>query len=198
MDDDPATEILEATYRALYRHGYADLTVKDIADETDRSTASIHYYYGSKETLFTEFLDFLYDRYTTQLATAEGNTPPEQLATLLEATLVDEPNAGSQLRTAMLGMYAQAQYNDAIQDRLAKFDEYLFDRIETIVADGIDTGHFDDSVDPTVAAEFLVTAITGTQTRRATIGHSPECVYETVTDYTETQLIADSEAGAVA
>ena len=66
MDDDTATEILAATYRALCQHGYAALTVKDIAAEADRSKASIHYYYDSKENLFTQFLDFLYERYTAK------------------------------------------------------------------------------------------------------------------------------------
>ncbi|SEP09097.1 transcriptional regulator, TetR family [Halogranum amylolyticum] len=49
---------LEATYRALCRHGYADLTVGDIAAEAERSKSLVHYYYGSKEHLFTEFLVF--------------------------------------------------------------------------------------------------------------------------------------------
>lgn len=31
MADEPATEILDATYRALCEHGYANLTLQDIA-----------------------------------------------------------------------------------------------------------------------------------------------------------------------
>lgn len=192
MDDDTATEILEATYRALCQHGYANLTLEDIADEADRSKASIHYYYDSKENLFIEFLDFLYDRYAARLPSVDGETPREQLYALLETVLIDEEAAPShEFRTALLEVRAQAPYNDAIQTRLANFDEVLFERVQNIIATGVEMGEFNATVEPAVAAEFLVTAITGAQTRRVAVDHSSEQFYETITRYAERYLIAD-------
>jgi AcrR family transcriptional regulator len=37
VTDDTCEAIMSATYRALCAHGYADLTMQDIADETDKS-----------------------------------------------------------------------------------------------------------------------------------------------------------------
>ncbi len=197
MDDDPATEILEATYRALCQHGYADLTIKDIADEADRSKATVHYYYDSKENLFTEFLDFLYERHTEQLATIEGDTPRERLGALFELVLTDEQaNPGQEFRTAMLEVKAQAPYDDAIQTRLTWFDEFLFERIRDITAAGVESGAFDEDVDPAVAADFLVTTITGAHTRRVAVDYSAERLYETITRYAEDHLIADEPTEA--
>jgi len=192
MDEDTATEILEATSRALCKHGYADLTLKDIADEADRSKAAIHYYYDSKENLFLEFLDFLYERYTSQLPAVDGGTPRDQLYTLLETALTDEEAAPAQeYQTALLEVTAQAPYNDAIQTRLANFDDMLFERARKIIAAGVEMGEFNQTVEPAVAAEFLMTAITGAHTRRVAIDQPSERSYEAVTQYAERHFLAD-------
>lgn len=83
MADDPAIEILDATYRALCKHGYANLTLQDIAAEADTSKSSIHYHYDSKDQLFVPFLDDLYERFTGRVDSPEGDTPYEQLQEIL-------------------------------------------------------------------------------------------------------------------
>lgn len=198
MDDDSATEILEATYRALCRHGYADLTTGDIAAETDRSKALIHYYYDSKANLFAEFLKFLYETYTDRLASATGDTPRAELFALLESLLVDEETqAGQEFRTAMLEVAAQAPYGAEIQTELARFDAALYDRVSELVAAGVDTGEFDDRIDPQTAAEFLVTTITGVHTRSVAAGHPTEQLYDVITGYVETHLLVNEPAEAI-
>ena len=61
---DTDEEIMQATYRALSEHGYANLTIKRIAAEYGKSTAAIHYHYDTKDDLLAAFLDFLLDRFT--------------------------------------------------------------------------------------------------------------------------------------
>lgn len=197
MDDDTATEILKATYRTLCRRGYADLTLRDIAAEADRSKATIHYYYDSKENLFTEFLDFLYGQYTTQLTLVDGDTPRERLYTLLDTVLTDKQAVpGQEFRTAMLEVKAQAPYNDAIQSQLSRFDDLLFEQVREIIAAGVETGEFNDAVEPDLAAEFLMTTITGSQTRLVAVGHSTDQLYETITRYVETHFMTDESPEA--
>ncbi|WP_256300847.1 TetR/AcrR family transcriptional regulator [Haloarchaeobius salinus] len=192
MEDDTATEILEATYRALCRHGYANLTLEDIADEADRSKAAIHYYYDSKGNLFIEFLDFLYERYTARLPAVDGGTPREQLFAVFETVLTNEAAPpGQELRTALLEAKAQAPYDDAIQTRLTEFDVVLFERLRDILAAGVTTGDFAETVDPAVDAEFLVTAITGAHTRRVAVDYPSEKLHATVIRYAEQHLVAD-------
>ncbi|WP_050048293.1 TetR/AcrR family transcriptional regulator [Halanaeroarchaeum sulfurireducens] len=195
MDNDTATEILEATYKAICQHGYADLSLSDIADETDRSKATIHYYYDSKENLFSEFLDFLYDRYTEQLTPVEGSTPREHLFTFLETVLSDEHTApGQEFRTAMLEVKAQAPYDDTIRTQLVKFDEFLFEQLRDIITAGIASGEFDDTVEPTVAAEFLVTAVTGAHTRRVAVDHSTDRLLRAMRWYIETHIVDERQS----
>ncbi|KOX92535.1 TetR family transcriptional regulator [Haloarcula rubripromontorii] len=197
MDDDTATEILEATYRALCQHGYAALTVKDIAVEADQSKALIHYYYDSKENLFREFLDFLYERYTARILAVNGRTPRQALDSLLDTVLTERrPTPGANFRTALLEIKAQAPYNDAFRTQLAKFDTVLFDRLREIISAGIETGEFDSAVEPAVAAQFLVTAITGAHARHVATDRSIDQFSEAITRYVETHFRAETPAGA--
>lgn len=190
MNDEPTSEILDATYHALCKHGYAELTLQCIAAESEMSKASIHYHYDSKNDLFVAFLDFLYDRYTAQIDSTARDSPRDHLRSLLEVLLTDdEDTPGTEFRTAMLEVKAQAPYDDEIQDRLVEFGDYLFVRIREIIAAGVDAGEFDESVAPSRIAEVFTTMIVGTHTRQVPADYSTGRLHETITSYIETQLL---------
>jgi len=44
-------ELIEAAMSAIHAHGFANLTVSQIAQDAGASTGSIHYYFGGKEAL---------------------------------------------------------------------------------------------------------------------------------------------------
>jgi len=192
MAAEPTDEILEATYRALCEHGYADLTVQDIADNSEKSKATIHYHYDSKQELFEAFLEYLYEDYTEHLDAVGGDTYREQLLALVEFSLAEGGDVpGIDFRTAMLEIKAQAPYDEGFRDRLGEFDRYLAERIESIVAGGVAAGEFRGDVDPETTAEFLVTTIKGAHTRRVSVNHPLDRIRETLTEYVETRLVAD-------
>lgn len=125
MADEPATDLLEATYRVLCECGYTDLTPQDIAVEADTSKSSIHSHYDSKDQSFVAFLDDLYDRFTDRVGSLDSDTPREQLDALLQSLLVvDADPSLREFRTAMLEA-------------------------------GCSTGDFDDTVEPARDAKFL-------------------------------------------
>lgn len=189
MDDEPETTILEATYRALCEHGYADLTMQRIADESDLSKAAIHYHYDSKDQLFETFLEYLYDRYTDRLDEVTGETASDRLDALLTLQLAgtaDDPDIDFQ--TAMLEVRAQAPYDGDIQETLSAFDEALVSRLRETIADGVDAGEFDDRVDPNLAADLLTTAIKGAHTRQVAVGHPLDRSYAAARTYIDTYL----------
>ncbi|PSQ60806.1 hypothetical protein BRD18_00020, partial [Halobacteriales archaeon SW_7_71_33] len=99
---------MRATYRALCAHGFADVTTQDIADESDRSKASLHYHYDGKEDLFRQFLEHLFDEYESLTADPPGETPTERLVGLLRTALVTDEEADTRFVTAFLEIKAQA------------------------------------------------------------------------------------------
>ncbi|SFS97468.1 TetR/AcrR family transcriptional regulator [Halostagnicola kamekurae] len=197
MADEPATEILKATYQVLCERGYTDLTLQDIAAEADTSKSSIHYHYDSKDQLFVAFLDELYDRFTSRVRSLDSDTPRERLDALLQSLLVTDADPSlREFRTAMLEIKAQAPYKPALQERLTEFDEYLFERLRAILEAGRSTGDFDDTVEPARDAEFLTTTITGAHTRHVAIDHASDRIYTTMRTYIQRHLLTDEHTEA--
>lgn len=96
MADDLASEILDATYRALSEHGYANLTLQDIAAEADTSKPSIYYHYDSKDQLYVAVLDEMYEQFTDRVDSHGGDTVCEQLESLLEVLLTSDADSSVQ------------------------------------------------------------------------------------------------------
>jgi len=187
---------MRATYRALCDHGYADLTMQDIADETDKSKAALHYHYDSKRDLLYAFLDFLYEEFTDRVREPAGETAAERLTTLIDDVLsTPEPNADDRVafRTALLELKAQAPYDEGVRSRLQRFDDFLRERVREIVVDGIESGTF-RAVDPDDTAQFVVTAIDGASTKQVAVGQDIDCARRTLHTYVETTLLADERA----
>jgi len=190
MADEPATEILDGAYRALCRHGYANLTLQDIAAEADTSKASIYYHFDSKHRVFAALLDKFFDRFTDRINSVEGDTPREQLDTLLQELLAtDTDPAQREFRLVLLELKAQAPYNSVLQEHLTEFDEFLSEQLQEILAAGINSGEFEETIDPVSVAELLTTTICGAQTCHVVTNHSTDRIYTTMSRYIERQLL---------
>jgi len=191
-ETDTADDIMEATYRALCRHGYADLTMQDIADESTKSKAALHYHYDSKRSLLLTFLDHLFDRFEEKVPDPETADPVAGLETYLE-TLLTPPREGSgrEFRTAILEIKAQAPYDEGFQDRLARFDRSLQDDLARLLARGVDEGLVREDLSPSDAAQFLLTLLVGAQTRQV-VGDdadSQACTRRMLADYVDHRVL---------
>lgn len=193
MTQEPADDIVDATYCALCKHGYADLTMQDIADECDKSKAALHYHFDSKQALLETFLDGLLDDFEAQIFDLDGDDPVERLFDLVDTTLTppaaDEETPDAEFKTAVLELKAQAPYEPVYRERIAAFDERLRTRIETLVADGIDEGLVVAERDPADVATFIKTYLTGAQTRFVATGASFEESRRLLHEYIQTELL---------
>lgn len=196
MTRNATDDIMDATYRALCKHGYADLTMQDIADECDKSKAALHYHFDSKQALLEAFLDHLLESFEAHISDLDGDDPVEQLFDLVDAVLTpptdDEDAPDAEFKTAILEIKAQAPYETAYREGLAGFDDLLRDRIETLVADGIEQGLVVPERDPADVATFIRTFLTGAQTRFVATGASLEESQTLLTEYIRTELLVDN------
>lgn len=123
--------------------------------------------------MFAAFLDELFERFTNRVDSPEGDTPHEQLDTLLQVLLTTDADPSlREFRTAMLELKAQAPYNPTLQERLTQFDEHI---------------------EPARDAEYLTTTITGAHTRHIAINQSSDRLYATMTRYIERHLLTDKQ-----
>ncbi|WP_254764107.1 TetR/AcrR family transcriptional regulator [Natrinema marinum] len=195
MTDETIDDLMEATYQALCKHGYAELTMQDIAAESDKSKGTLHYHFEGKQDLLESFLEYLLAEFEERTETIPGETPAEQLHEFLEELLTpaDEDSA-EEFRTAILEIKAQSPYNEAYRDQLSGFDAALRDRIAGLVADGLEAGEFREGIDPEETADFLVTLFQGAQTRAAAVDRPPERTKRYVHDYIDDTLRRDGSS----
>jgi AcrR family transcriptional regulator len=178
--------IMRATYCALCRHGYADLTMQAIADESELSKAALHYHYGSKAALLESFLDYLLDSFHDRVADIDATDPHDRLLALVE--LLFEPPGGdsdAEFRTAMLELNAQAPYAPVLRERLAEFDSTLREELTATLERAAAAGLLRDDVAPATAAEFVVTVSQGAHTRRVALDRETTAAEAALRDYLE-------------
>ncbi|MDX1744649.1 MAG: TetR/AcrR family transcriptional regulator [Halobacteriales archaeon] len=193
MDDEVADEIMAATYRTLCAHGYADLTMQDIADQTDKSKALLHYHYDSKRDLLLAFLDHLFDAFTERVRNPPGETPADRLRTFVDRVLSPpEPDADAReaFGTAMLELKAQAPYDDAVRERMLDFDAFLHETVRNLLQDGLDNETF-RPIDPDDTARFIVTAIEGAWTKHVAVDQDLACTRRMLRTYVDTHLLRE-------
>ena len=90
MAEETRERIMDATYRALCTHGYAALTMQDIADESECSKSLLHYHFDTKEDLLVELLDHLLERFEARVSATDTDDPRDQLVDLVDVFLFGE------------------------------------------------------------------------------------------------------------
>jgi len=168
-------EIVDATFTALYEHGYADLTMAAIGEEFDKSTSLIHYHFDSKEDLLATCLETILDGFLEDLEHDPEADPADRLLRLAELVVGGTGDDGvDEFHTALLELRAQAPYDEALREQLARNDAVWRDHIADIVRDGIDQGRFRE-VDPENFAALFRSAIEGAQSHNVILGEDAPC-----------------------
>ncbi|MEM7213385.1 MAG: transcriptional regulator BetI [Pseudomonadota bacterium] len=104
-------ELISAAVSAIHQHGFADLTVSQIAKDAETSTGSIHYYFGGKEALLEATMRHLMTVLSTvvrhRLGAAQG--PRERLSAMVLANF-DEGFFSPETCTVWTQFWAYAPY----------------------------------------------------------------------------------------
>lgn len=166
--NDTQAEIMDATYRALCKHGYADLSISKIAEEFDMSKSSLYYHYEDKDELLVALLDHIIDRFSEEIS-VEARADAESLLDsffdrLLPRTLDDEQHA---FQVALFELRAQAPHHEEYREQFARTDRLLHETLTAYIEAGIEQGTF-RAVDAEATARLLVVVIQGAMVGRVT------------------------------
>ena len=186
--DETREAIMDATYRALCEHGYASLTMQDIADEFEKSKSLFYYHFDTKDDLLVAFIDHVLVQFEQEVEAIEG-TPDERLAAFVDRFVIGEDEQERKaFHLALLELRAQAPFNERYREQLVRSDEMIRGTIAEIVRDGIEKGVFRNGVDPETIARFVLAAMDGARTRQITLdaegytGTVRDTLYEHVLD----------------
>ena len=152
---DTRQAILGAAFRALCEHGYANVTIKRIGDEFDKSPSLVYHHYDGKDELLIDLLEFLLAEFETSIAgeqrpksgdsdSAVDPSEPfdrsarEQLDGYLTATtdpesIDDEYAPDARFFTVMTELRSQAANNEAYRDHFDRSDRVFSEYLESIV-----------------------------------------------------------------
>ena len=162
--------IMGATYRALCKHGYANLTMQDIADELDKSRSLLHYHYDTKEVLLLAFVDHIVGWIGDRLAESDTEAPLERLEEYVDRFVIEPGDADREtFALALLELRVQAVHNEAFREKLTAHYERNVETAAEIVADGVEAGVFRE-VDPDRVGEAIYTSLLGARMYQVTLG----------------------------
>jgi len=185
---------MQATYHALCEHGYADLTIKHIGDEFEKSKSLLYYHYDSKDELLVDFLGFMLENFTSDVPVDASEDAHAHLQALLDhvlpPTLDDERY---EFTSAMMELRAQASHDAGYREQFTRTDRFFRRRIADVVRDGVESGAFHD-VDPEATAALLVTTINGSMLERVTTDDAADPIRATRREldaYVEARLLAN-------
>ncbi len=164
-----ADEIMDGVYRALCDHGYAELTMQDIADACGKSKSLLHYHYDTKEDLLVAFLDQMLADYEEKIECRSGQPPVDRLVEFIARfVFTPEDTERASFHLALLEMRSQGPFNERIRESLQRSDQLLRDAVVDILEDGIEEEVF-EPVDVEETAVLFVAMLDGARTRQVTL-----------------------------
>lgn len=142
VEEQRRAEILSAAWQAILDKGYAGTRVADIARRSGTSSATVHYYFATKDDVLTEALRFAvrraFHRHAEELTRVKD--PRERLLLLIELQL---PSDGVRDEWRIwLEVWNESPRNPAV--RTAGHEAYAewLDFVERILREGQQAGQF--------------------------------------------------------
>ena len=170
MPPESYEEIMWATHSALLEHGYANLTMRNIAAESTKSHSLLTYHYDTKQNLIGAYLDFLVEHLEGIAADSDAADPLDRLDEFLDYFTVGTEVFPERLQVAFLEFQMLALRDEEFRTKLADHNRENFELVADIVADGVDAGVFRSDVDADALAELVLCAVMGASEREITNG----------------------------
>lgn len=166
--------IMEATFRALSKHGYADLRMRDIGDEFEMTRPVIHYHYNSKHELISSFLEHIITQYKNDVAVGDSDDQWERLRIRIDQCMFGPDIDGFdhwERMTVYHELFSQAQHNDAHRELFNEHYEGMVVGLAAVIEDGIEDGTF-AAVDAMEFSQLLTDIIHSARARRISLGQT--------------------------
>jgi len=187
--------IMEATFRALSKHGYKDLRVRDIGDEMEMSRQLIHYHFDGKRDLMSSFLEYIIEQYEGSVEVDETMGPRSELGARIDQCLFgpefEEFTHWDRMKVYH-ELYVYAQHDDQHRALFNQHYERIRGSIVDVVEAGIEDGTFRD-VDAVRVGQLITDVMHAARERRISLGHedAPDEARRAIEEFILASLYAD-------
>ncbi|WP_121743565.1 TetR/AcrR family transcriptional regulator [Natronorubrum halophilum] len=169
MSSRPETEqrIREAAFRALVKHGYADLSVKDIGEELGQNPSIIYHYFDSKDDLLLSMLDVFVDIFIDRQAENPITDVKAELREFVGQILHPKPARVKQVMFAppsdiekatsrvFVELWAHATWDSDFRRKTTIVENRLRETVARMIRTGIELEQF-RPVDPELTADHIL------------------------------------------
>ena len=187
--------IMEATFRAISEHGYADLRMRDIGEEMELTRQVIHYHFDGRYDLIASFLEYVIDQYEGSVEVDERADPRTELDARIDQCLFG-PEFGEFTHWDRMKVYhelfAHAQNDERHREIFTDHYDRIRGSIVEVVERGIDEGAF-RPVDAELMGQLVTDVIHAARGRRISLGHddAPEEARRAIDEFVLDSLDAD-------
>ncbi|PJB37279.1 MAG: hypothetical protein CO108_21530 [Deltaproteobacteria bacterium CG_4_9_14_3_um_filter_63_12] len=122
---EPIRKLLDAAERCLWRSGYGDMSIRDVAEEAGVSKSLLHYHFKSKEHLLIEVQIGVYNRIAVSVATAVGNIEPGREALLRAYDALFGALKSTRELPVLAELWARSLTNPQLKAHAARLRQHL-------------------------------------------------------------------------
>ena len=191
---DTREQIMEATFRAVSKHGYTDLRVRDIGAEMELSRQVIHYHFDGKYDLLSSFLEYVIEQYEGSVAVDADADPWTELHARIDQCLLGPEFAEFSHWERMKvyhELFAYAQHDEEHREIFTDHYQHIRGSIVAVIEAGIDEGVFRE-VDAELLGQLITDVIHAARERRLALGHesAPEEARRAIDEFVLDSLLA--------
>ncbi|WP_246998375.1 TetR/AcrR family transcriptional regulator [Halosolutus gelatinilyticus] len=189
--------IMEATFRALSKHGYKDLRMRHIGEEMELTRQVIHYHFDGKYDLMSSFLEYIIDQYEGSVEVDADADPRTELDARIDQCLFgpefSEFTHWDRMKVYH-ELYTHAQNDGQHRDIFNEHYDRIRGSIVEVVDDGIERGLFEE-VDAKRMGQLITDVIHAARGRRISLGHedAPEEARRAIDEFILDSLCVDED-----
>ena len=155
------SEIINAAFKCIYEQGIIGISIRAIAKEANVNQATLHYYFGSKENLLIEVMEDLFNRfiYDIKKLYKASDPPVKKLEAFFTSgkTFIEKQK---EMFVVLIDFWTLSIRTPEMQDMFSKLYGKLYGLCESILAEGIEQGIFNNIRKDTMA-HFVVAYVEG-------------------------------------
>lgn len=165
---DARDEIMIATYRAITKQGFANLTLQSIADEMEKSRTLLHYHYDTKDELLAAFIDYIVGWIGDRIAESEMDHPVDKFEEFIHRFVLPADPDREPFARAILELRLQAVHDDRYREKMQAHYRENIRTCDQILSEGIENGYF-TQMETEQVAESIYTSMVGARTYQVTL-----------------------------
>lgn len=126
--------ILDAAYNCISSKGYANVSMREIANEAGVALSQLHYYFGSKKELFREIIKKMMEKYLLEVEShlKKGETSKEKFSSLV-MFFQEMLTHNQELFCLLYDLTGLALWSDSFRDLLSTLFKELSNMIEEFI-----------------------------------------------------------------